>query len=166
MDARHHPDTATGLVLPAFLLAGLLAATLLSACSPQPTTTPGSTTQGGAPADGSTTPAAGPTLITPTQLAEMLKDKDFVLVNTHIPYEGELEKTDLFIPYDRITEPENLARLPADKNAKIVLYCQSDRMSGIAAAALSRLGYTNLYDLGGGFVAWEAEGRRLIERQR
>jgi rhodanese-related sulfurtransferase len=90
------------------------------------------------------------------QLNEMLKNKDFVFVNVHIPFEGNIAGTDLSIPYDTITQ--NLDKLPADKNAKIVLYCRSDRMSNIAARALADLGYTNLYNLSGGMVNWEAAG--------
>src|SRR3989338_2703218 len=48
--------------------------------------------------------------ITSTQLKEMFEDKNFFLVNVHIPYEGEIEKTDAFIPYDEIEK--NLDKLP------------------------------------------------------
>ena len=37
--------------------------------------------------------------ITPAQLNLMLEHKDFLLVNVHIPYEGEISQTDLFVPY-------------------------------------------------------------------
>jgi rhodanese-related sulfurtransferase len=94
--------------------------------------------------------------ISAAQLNEMLKNKDFVFVNVHIPFEGNIAGTDVSIPYDTITQ--HLDQLPTDKNAKIVLYCRSDRMSNIAARALADLGYTNLYNLDGGMVNWEAAG--------
>src|SRR3972149_11843237 len=72
------------------------------------------------------------------ELYEMLKSKDFYFVNVHTPYEGEIEKTDAFIPYNEIDR--NLNNLPNDKNAKIVLYCRSGRMSTIAAQKLVDLG--------------------------
>jgi len=89
-------------------------------------------------------------------LQSMLKNKDFVFVNVHIPFEGNIPQTDLSIPYDQIEQ--HLDQLPADKNAKIVLYCRSDRMSVIAAEKLVALGYTNIYNLDGGFAAWEQAG--------
>jgi len=96
--------------------------------------------------------------IGPDELSTMLENKDFVFVNVHIPFEGDIADTDLSIPYDQITEPANLAQLPADKDAKVVLYCRSGRMSAIAAQALLEEGYTNLWNLDGGMVAWEQAG--------
>ncbi len=100
-------------------------------------------------------------VINVTQLKMMLDNKDFVLVNVHIPYEGEIAGTDLFIPYDEIEK--NLSKLPADKNARIVIYCRSGRMSAIAATNLTHLGYTNIRDVEGGMVAWEKQGYPLVQ---
>jgi phage shock protein E len=101
------------------------------------------------------------TRISPDELNTMLKNKDFVFVNVHIPFAGNIANTDLSIPYDQITESTYLTKLPADKNAKILLYCRSGRMSALAAEALVKLGYTNIWDLDSGMVAWEQAGYEI-----
>ncbi len=93
------------------------------------------------------------------ELQTMLANKDFTFVNVHIPFEGEIANTDLSIAYNEIEQ--NLGLLPAEKDAKIVLYCRSDRMSRIAAETLVRLGYTKVWNLDGGMVAWEQAGLPL-----
>lgn len=34
----------------------------------------------------------------------MLENKDFLLLNVHITYEGEIQGTDLFVPYNEIEQ--------------------------------------------------------------
>ena len=96
------------------------------------------------------------TNITPAELDTLLQDKDFLLVNVHIPYEGDIPDTDLSIPYNDIESYKDL--LPEDKDARLVIYCKSGPMAAIAAGELLELGYTQLYNLEGGFVAWQAAG--------
>lgn len=102
------------------------------------------------------------TAVTVDGLALMLEDKDFPLINVHIPYEGELEGTDSFIPYDEIGQ--HVDELPADKDAQIVLYCRSGNMSAQAARELVQLGYTDVWDVEGGMVDWAASGRTVLQR--
>ena len=136
----------------------LLTSILLAACS-----------RGNAPtaseqAPGKEVPVAGGsyTDISVSDLQTMLENKDFPLINVHIPFEGDLPNTDNSIPFDQIAD--HLDQLPQDKDAKIVLYCRSGRMSSIAAETLVGLGYTDVYNLDGGFNAWEKAGLPIVGR--
>jgi len=96
----------------------------------------------------------------PTAFARRINDKGAVLINVHVPYEGELDHTAAFIPYDHIVGD---ARLPTDKHTEVLLYCRSGRMSEIAGNALHAAGYTRLAHLEGGMRAWEAAGHPLLQ---
>ena len=100
--------------------------------------------------------------ISARELNSMLKNKDFVFINVHTPFAGNIAETDLSIPYTQIDQ--HLSQLPSDKNAKIVLYCRSGRMSAIAAEELVKLGYTNIWNLKGGMLEWEQAGFEIQEK--
>ena len=91
-----------------------------------------------------------------------MENKDFPLINVHIPYEGEIEGTDEFLPFNEIEA--NLDKLPTDKRSRIVIYCRSGSMSAQAAQTLVELGYSDVWNLDGGMIAWKNGGRPLINR--
>lgn len=104
------------------------------------------------------------TNINSTELTALLQSKDFLLVNVHIPYEGEIEQTDSFIAFEA-TGPQRVNEYPADKNAKIVLYCRTGRMSATVATELVKAGYTNVWNLDNGMIAWESAGYTLLMKK-
>lgn len=94
--------------------------------------------------------------MTTDELNQQLKTKDFALIDVHIPEQEHIKGTDTFLPYDEIEN--QLAKLPSEKDAKIVLYCRTGRMSEIAAQKLAEKGYTNVYNVVGGKVEWDKNG--------
>jgi rhodanese-related sulfurtransferase len=115
---------------------------------------------------GRTVPGVGGqwTNVGPAQLAQMLQAKDFTLINVKTPYMGEIDGTDLYIPYDQLKA--RASELPGDKNAKVLVYCRSGGESAVAAQTLLDLGYKNIWNLNGGMDAWTASGRKTVQKNR
>jgi rhodanese-related sulfurtransferase len=90
------------------------------------------------------------------ELQTMLENKDFTMINVHTPWEGDIPQTDLRLSYDQIEQ--NLNQLPAEKDAKIVVYCLTSGMAKKAVATLLSQGYTNIWMLEGGTTAWLEAG--------
>jgi rhodanese-related sulfurtransferase len=137
-----------------WLLVLVMAVALLAACgSDDPEETANTSDQ---------TEASYKTL-TIDEFAEIVENKsdEYMIVNVHIPYEGEVENTDSHVAYNDL---DALTSALPDKNAPIVLYCRSGNMSNQAAHQLVEMGYTNLYDVPGGMIDWAASGRSVIEK--
>jgi len=56
----------------------------------------------------------------------------------------------------------NVDKLPADKSAKIVVYCGSGYRGGMAKIMLGMMGYTNVHNIAGGLNGWSKAGLPLV----
>ncbi|MEK7400165.1 MAG: rhodanese-like domain-containing protein [Candidatus Poribacteria bacterium] len=104
----------------------------------------------------------GYTTMSIEELHNALTNNNFLLINVHIPYAGEISGTNLLVPYNEIER--NLDKLPSNKDAKIILYCRSGNMSSIAVKTMVKLGYTNVIDVPGGMNAWKSAGYEIFQR--
>lgn len=85
-------------------------------------------------------------------------------VRTEPEYLAErLSFTEARIPFDSIEQ--HLERLPSDKTTPIYAFCRSGRRSDIAADRLRSAGYTRVYNVAGGIVAWKAAGFETVSGQ-
>ena len=108
------------------------------------------------PEDTGTPPAPTYQALSAGDLATWLEQKDFLLINVHIPYAGQLPSTDAHIAY---TDLDGLvAALGEDTGTKAVLYCLTGPMSTKAVNDLVAMGYYGLWDLEGGMKGWKAAG--------
>ena len=96
--------------------------------------------------------------ISVAELVPLLDDPQITVINTHIPFEGDIPGTDLSIPFDRIAA--NLDRLPGP-DSEVVVYCKGEGMSTIAAETLTQSGYSAVYKVDGGMISWEEAGNLL-----
>jgi phage shock protein E len=95
--------------------------------------------------------------ITPAEARRRLEtERDIVLIDVRGP--GEYAQKHIpgstLIPLGSLAK-EVPSRVP-DKNRTIFVYCQSGARSKNAANILLKLGYTNVYDMGG-IVGWPYE---------
>jgi rhodanese-related sulfurtransferase len=101
-------------------------------------------------------PPASLGVVSPAALQAELASKDFLLINVHVPYEGQIPGTDAHLSYldvDALAE-----RLGAAPGAEAVLYCLTNFMSVRAGEDLVARGYRNLRYLDGGMSAWKTAG--------
>ena len=64
------------------------------------------------------------------------------------------------IPYTELED--RVSELGIELGEEMVVYCRSGRRAGIAEAALSELGYSNLRDLDGHINGWTEAGHPLV----
>ncbi len=94
--------------------------------------------------------------LTPQDFHDAIDGQDVVLIDVHIPEQTHLEGTDALVPYNEIDT--HLDAFPEDRDAPVYLYCRSGHMVNVASRALFDEGYTALYNLDGGTIAWEEAG--------
>ena len=50
-----------------------------------------------------------------------------------------------------------------DKNDTVAVYCRSGNRSGVATDQMAEIGFTDMYDMQGGIVDWEAAGGPVVK---
>jgi rhodanese-related sulfurtransferase len=96
--------------------------------------------------------------ITIEELNERLTNKETLCV-IDVREEYEFDEFNIgaqLIPLGEL--PDRLDEIKADKDAEIILHCRSGARSGRAVAYLESEGYTNVRNLVGGMLAWQAAG--------
>lgn len=90
------------------------------------------------------------------ELVALLPTKSFLLINVHVPYAGEIPKTDKNLSYQDVSAIESF--VGANKNVEVVLYCYANTMAILAGNALVANGYANVRYMDGGLAAWKNAG--------
>jgi rhodanese-related sulfurtransferase len=99
--------------------------------------------------------------LSPAELAALMATNAPIVINVHVPYEGDIPGTDTAIPFDQVDAIE--AYLHDDHCADVVLVCMGGSMSLSAGSELIRRGYLRVRDLAGGMLAWQAAGYPLVK---
>ena len=67
------------------------------------------------------------------------------------------------VGYDHFNTKETIAKLPKDKDTKIVVYCSIGIRSETVAHKLMKEGYTNVYNLYGGIFEWKNANFKVVD---
>lgn len=88
------------------------------------------------------------------QLKEKLTAKEgFILIDVREPYEHqEFNVGGKLIPLGTITSA--IPELETYKDKEVVVYCRSGQRSGMAQQLLQKAGFTKVFNLKGGVIAW------------
>jgi adenylyltransferase/sulfurtransferase len=85
---------------------------------------------------------------------------ELVLIDVRKPVEHDLGNLGgTLIPVDALADQPDLAQaqLPANRDQTVVVYCRSGARSARACTILRQLGYTRVFNVRGGVLAWQRE---------
>lgn len=142
------------------LLSAIVPAVLLGACG-EPATAPSTSTA----SDTAEAVSGKVTTLDAAELEAMIAQDEAILVDVRTPEEfvaGHLEGA-INLPVETF-EPGEVPI--AGEGKEVILYCRSDRRSGIAAEQLAEARGTTVRHLDGGILAWEDAGNPVTEAAR
>ncbi len=99
-----------------------------------------------------------------TQVSQMIADnEDIVLIDVRTPEEfmqGHLDGAKLINFYDANFQ-EEVKKLDTAK--KYVVYCRSGGRSAKSVNAMKKLGFSEVYNMSGGVLAWQSAQKELVK---
>lgn len=96
--------------------------------------------------------------ITPNQAAELYHDKQAIIIDVREQDEWNEQHIEgaIFIPLGEVEG--RIGELAQYKDSTIIMQCRSGRRSNIAGASLIKAGFSKVYNLEGGILAWDKQG--------
>lgn len=101
------------------------------------------------------------TMVDPAAAADVLSIDGIRIIDVRTPAEfaeGHIAGAELV----DISQPDFAERIATlDPSATYFVYCRSDNRSGVATEMMIQMGFTSIYELRGGTVAWQQAGLPL-----
>lgn len=101
--------------------------------------------------------------VDPVEFSEMISQPDVIILDVRTPEEfnaGHIANA-ININLEGSDFSSEVSKL--DKNATVAVYCRSGNRSGVATEQMAELGFTDMYDMQGGIVDWEAAGGPVVK---
>jgi rhodanese-related sulfurtransferase len=74
-------------------------------------------------------------------------------------HEGHIDGS-ILVPVEEVRA--KIQQILTNKDQKIIVHCRSGGRSLKAVGEMKKLGYTNVYNLQGGIIAWENKGYHIL----
>ncbi|MCW5520724.1 rhodanese-like domain-containing protein [Aureitalea sp. L0-47] len=111
--------------------------------------------------------------VTTQEVVSLLNSEDF---EKHINAVGDVQVVDVRTPeevaegtiagsihFDFYADDFKEQLKVLDKDNPVYVFCRSGRRSADTAAMMEEMGFTRVYDLDGGIVAWQDSGREVVK---
>jgi len=100
--------------------------------------------------------------VTPNQAAELFANKQAIIVDVREQDEWDEQHIEgaIFIPLDQVES--RIGELAQYKDSRIIMQCRSGRRSDIAGTTLIKAGFSDVVNLEGGILAWDAQGLATV----
>ncbi len=97
--------------------------------------------------------------VSPFEAKKLINQGDVIILDVRTPQEYNTG----YIPGAKLVPLQYLPYIAGqlNKNQKILVYCRSGSRSMQACIYLSKLGFTNVYNMQGGIIAWKNAGLKL-----
>lgn len=101
--------------------------------------------------------------VDPVEFSEAILQPDVIILDVRTPEEfnaGHIANA-ININLEGSDFSSEVSKL--EKNATVAVYCRSGNRSGVATEQMAELGFTDMYDMQGGIVDWEAAGGPVVK---
>ncbi|WP_133717637.1 rhodanese-like domain-containing protein [Methylocaldum gracile] len=104
-------------------------------------------------------------VISPTEAVNLMNDENTIIIDVREPHEhanGHIENAK-FIPLGKLEE--RAQELEAYKQNPVIVTCQSGTRSPQACKKLTGLGFTRVFEMKGGMLAWEDQKYPVVKKR-
>lgn len=96
---------------------------------------------------------------------ELIKTGKYVVIDVRTPEEYAAGHINGAVNYDYYSDDfeDNIEANLTDKNKAYILYCRSGKRSLYSAQIMEELGYKDITNMEGGFLAWQNAGKPVVK---